>query len=140
MRSFWQLWWPIISCINDAGYSDLSFSRIYCFFTAGSRNELEGVYSDSPFEGVYCSALQGPQMACRGCTSVEDTQKDSFPLKEHLLFCCRNSVRGTIWGLIKTFAPDLLRSMMKQTDPVQEELRRILSKLSQINRDPSPSI
>ena len=81
------------------GYSDSPFARIHHFYTAGSRNELEGV-------GVVAARKLYPRK--RYFFLIEKYIEDARQDEKHV--------------------PDLLESIMRPTDPVKEELRQSCSK------------
>ena len=86
------------------GYSDLPFARIYYFYTAGSRNGLEGV--DSGGRGQ---------------------KKKLYPRNIHF-FVIEKYVEDV--KREEKDVPDLLESIMRPTDHVKEELQRNLCKMT----------
>ena len=96
----------IINPHEICGCRDLPFERIHNFYTAGSRNELEGVDF------------------CGQCT-----QQESGPMEKTYLFVIEKHRRDIKRG--QKIALDLLESIMKLTAPANVFLRRILSKMCQ---------
>ena len=81
------------------GYSDWPFTRIHYFYTAGSRNELEGV-------GAVAARKSYPR---KTFVFIEKYTDDARQDEKHV--------------------PDLLEPIIQPTDPVKEELRPILFKI-----------
>ena len=81
------------------------FARIYFFYTAGSRNRFEGM-----------------EAVCR------HTKKHKTISKKHVFLIekCFEDARQD-----EKHVPDLLESIMRPTDPVKEELREKLFKMTQ---------
>ena len=87
-------------------YSDSPFARIHYFYTARSRNGFQGV-----------------EAVCIHTKKTLILQKTYFFVIEKYIEDVRQDEKHV---------PDLLASIMRPTDPVKEELRPILSKMSQI--------
>ena len=91
----------IINPHQRCGYSDSPFARVHYFYTARSRNEFEGV-------GAVCTRKLYPRK--RYFFLIEKYIEDARQDEKHV--------------------PDLLESIMRPTDPVKEELRRNLFRMS----------
>ena len=89
------------------GYSDSPFARIYFLYTAGSRNRFEGMES-----------------VCTHTKKQKTISKRHFFLMEK----CFEDVRQD-----EKHVPDLLEAIMRPPDPVKEELRQKLFKMTQIS-------
>ena len=89
------------------GYSDSPFARIYFFYTAGSRNRFEGM------EPVATHTKKEKTVSKRHFFLMKKYFEDARQDRKHV--------------------PDLLESIMRPTDPVKEELRQKLFKITQIS-------
>ena len=65
-----------------------------------------------------------------GHRGAPDTKRKLSLRKRHAFVNIGQYFGDIIWG--QNFAPDLLESIMKPTDPVKEELRRKAMKINQI--------
>ena len=94
----------VVNPHQRCGYSDSPVARIHYFYTAGSRNELEGV-------GAVATRKLYPRTIYFFVIEkyIEDARQD----EKHV--------------------PDLLESIMRPTDPVKEELRQNLFKTNQFD-------
>ena len=77
--------------------------------------------------GYTFSILQGQEISCRGCSGVS-TKVD--PKKKHV-FLVEKYFEDTRQD--EKHVPDLLESIIQPADPVKEELRQKLFKISQIS-------
>ena len=93
---------PIFNPHQRCGYSDSPFARIHHFYTAGSRNELQGV-------GAVSTRKLYPR-------------KRDFFLMEKYIEDARQDEKHV---------PDLLESIIPPPDPVKDELRQKLFKMTQ---------
>ena len=92
------------TCIKDAGIAIRHSRGGILFYTASSRNELEGVVA------LWANKLTlGKRDFLVIGKYVEDVKQEEKDV------------------------PDLLESIMRPTDPVKEELRRTLCKMSQFS-------
>ena len=95
----------IIKTSQRRGYSDSPSAR-RLFYTAGSRNGLEG-----------------------GCRRWVRTQKKKLSLRRDICFLIEKNVIEIIW--VQNFAPDLLVAIMKASGLAKERLREISSEMNQ---------
>ena len=94
-------------------------------------------YSDSPFARkdtfLYCrvqkSILQAPEMSWRGWTSQGADTKRKLYLRKRHFFVMEKYIEDARQE--EKHVPDLLESIMRPTDPVKEELRQKLFKMTQ---------
>ena len=87
------------------GYSDAPFARIHYFYTAGSRNRFQGM-----------------ETVCRHTKKQKTISKRQFFLIEKYIEDVRQDEKHV---------PDLLESIIQPPDPVKEELRQKLFKITQ---------
>ena len=87
------------------GYSDSPFARIYFFYTAGFRNRFEGMES-----------------VCTRTQKQKTISKRHFFLIEKYIEDLRQDEKHV---------PDLLEAIIQPTDPVKDELRQKLFKITQ---------
>ena len=105
----------LINLHQRCEYSNLPFALIYCFYTAGSRNELEGM---------------GTRMAPGNDTH---TPKKAMTLR-NILFCYRKNCKGRHTGSTNRPGSDGINNelkIMKLTRLVKQELRRISPSMPQ---------
>ena len=93
----------IIHPHQRCGYSDSPFARIHYFYTAGSSNELEGHGNG-------------------GSVKLSQRKRHLFVIEKYVEDLKQD----------EKSVPDLLESIMRPTDPVKEELRRISCKMNKI--------
>ena len=104
---FGGLFWVLKLLVNPhqrCGYSDSPFARIYFFYTAGSRNRLEGM-------DPVCTHTKQKTVSKRHFVLMEKCFEDARQDEKHV--------------------PDLLEVIIRPPDPVKEELRQKLFKISQ---------
>ena len=88
------------------GYSDSPFVRIHYFYTAGSRNGFQGK------EPVCTHTKKHKTISKRYVFLIEKYVEDVRQDEKHV--------------------PDLLEAIIRPTDPVKEELRQKMFKITQI--------
>ena len=99
--------------IKDAGIAIRHSRGRILFYTAGSRNGLEGMETVCP----------------QGSRRRPGTHKKKLYLRKRHFFVIEKYVEDVKQD--EKGVPDLVESIMRPTDPVKEELRRILSQMIQ---------
>ena len=100
----WKEYSQLFNPHQRCGYSDSPFARIHYFYTAGSRNRFEGM------EAV-CPHTKKHKTISKIVFLIEKCFEDARQDEKHV--------------------PDLLESIMTPTDPVKDELRQKLFKITQ---------
>ena len=88
-------------------------------------------YSDSPFARIYFSILQGPETDLREWNQCVHTQKNIKPYQKKHFFLIEKCFEDARQD--EKHVPDLLESIMRPTDPVKEELRQKLFKMTEFD-------
>ena len=101
------------TCIKDAGIAIRHSRGGILFYTAGSKNGLEGMEAMCP----------------QGSWRRSGTHKKKFYLRKRYFFVIEKYVEDTKQD--EKDVPGLLESIMKESGLVKEQLRRISCKMSQ---------
>ena len=80
-------------------------------------------------EDILFSILQGLKMGWGRWTWCVREHKNKLTLRKIYFFCIQRYIEGVKQD--EKSVPDLLEAMMRPTDPVKEELRRISCKMGQ---------
>ena len=83
--------------------------------------------------GYTSSILQRPEMDFREWTRCVDTQQKQKTISKRNFFLIEKCFEDARQD--EKHVPDLLESIMRPTDPVKEELRPILSQMTQISSE-----